>query len=103
MVSEPDTGLCDNEEAVPRGRHGGSVPVRTLGPKGGGFGGDPTLMGKGTSASEDTVLRRGVDCENPTLVGEENETPFIRVWKPLPNRRVLKTSREISKRKTQIQ
>ena len=22
----------------------------------------------------------------PILVGEENETPFIRVWKPLPNR-----------------
>ena len=24
------------------------------------------------------------------LVGEENETPFIRVWKPFPSRRVLK-------------
>ena len=26
-------------------------------------------------------------CENPTLVGEENETP--RVWKPFPSRCVL--------------
>jgi len=41
------------------------VLVRTLGPEGGGLG-------------------------YPTLVGEENETPFIRVWKPFPSRRVLK-------------
>ena len=27
---------------------------------------------------------------DPTLVGEENETLFIRVWKPLPSRHVLK-------------
>ena len=27
---------------------------------------------------------------DPTSVGEENETFFIRVWKPLPSRRVLK-------------
>ena len=27
---------------------------------------------------------------DPTSVGEKNETPFIRVWKPLPRRRVLK-------------
>ena len=26
----------------------------------------------------------------PTLVGEENKSPFIRVWKPSPSRRVLK-------------
>ena len=26
--------------------------------------------------------------ELSTLVGEENETPFIRVWKPFPNRHV---------------
>ena len=30
----------------------------------------------------------------PTTVEEENETFFIRVWKPLPSRRVLKTWRE---------
>ena len=28
-----------------------------------------------------------------TLVGEENETLFIRVWKPVPRRRILKTLR----------
>ena len=32
------------------------------------------------------------------MVGEENETLFIRVWKPLPSRHVLKTLRESSKR-----
>ena len=31
------------------------------------------------------------------LVGEENEPPFISVWKPFPSRRVLKTLREIPK------
>ena len=30
---------------------------------------------------------------DPTLVGEENETPLIRVWKPLFSGRVLKTLR----------
>ena len=29
---------------------------------------------------------------------EDNETPFIRVWKPLPNRRILKTLRGSPKR-----
>ena len=38
---------------------------------------------------------------DPTLVGEENETPFIRVWKPLPSIRVLKTLRGSSKEKAQ--
>ena len=28
-----------------------------------------------------------------TLVGEENETPFIRMWKPFTSRCVLKTLR----------
>ena len=106
MVSEPDTGLCASKEAVPREKHGGSVPARTLGPEGGGFGVDPTSMGKGTSVSEDTGLRRGVDCEDPTLVGEENKTHFLffrRVWKPFPNKSVLKTLRGSPKKKTQIQ
>ena len=50
------------------------MPVRMLGPKGGGFGGVPYRLEKGTNASEDTGPRRGMDCESPTLVGEENET-----------------------------
>ena len=58
--------------------------VRTLGLKGGRFGGIPRRLEKGTSANEDAGPRRGVDCENPTLVGEENETSFIRLWKPFP-------------------
>ena len=31
-----------------------------------------------------------VTSYNPTLVEEENETPFTRVWKPFPSIRVLK-------------
>jgi len=30
---------------------------------------------------------------DPTLVGEENRAFFLRVWKPFPNLRVLKTLR----------
>ena len=42
-------------------------------------------------ANEDVGPPRGVDCEIPhRLVGESNEAFFIRVWKPLPSRRVLK-------------
>ena len=33
---------------------------------------------------------------DPTSVGKENETFFIRVWKPLPNIPVLKTLKESS-------
>ena len=38
---------------------------------------------------------------DPISVGEENETPFIRVWKPFSNRCVLKTLRESPKGKAQ--
>ena len=38
---------------------------------------------------------------DPTLVGEENETFFIRVWKLLPNKRVSKILRGSSKGKAQ--
>ena len=41
-------------------------------------------------ASEVTGPPRGVDCEDPTSVGERNEAFLIRVWKPLPSRHVLK-------------
>ena len=33
----------------------------------------------------------------PTFVDEENETPFIRVWKPLPNGRVLNPWGEVQR------
>ena len=60
----------------------GDVPVRTLGPEGGGFGGDPTLIGgrKECQRGHWAPRRGGLWC--PTLVGEENKTPFIKVWKP---------------------
>ena len=46
---------------------------------------DANQNGKNT---DDSQYRRDLWC--PTLVEEENKTPFIRVWKPSPNRRVLK-------------
>ena len=39
-----------------------------------------------------------VRSHNPTSVGEENETPFITVWKPLSSRRVLKPRGESPKK-----
>ena len=38
-----------------------------------------------------------MDGEIPRQSGEENEVFIIRVWKPLPSRRVLKTLRESPK------
>ena len=40
-------------------------------------------------ASEDAGTQGG-GLWDPTLIGEGNETFLIRVWKSLPNRRVLK-------------
>ena len=39
---------------------------------------------------------------DPTLVGERNKTLLIRVWKPFPTKRVLKTLRGNSEGKVQI-
>ena len=64
-----------------------------------GLGCSPKGVDTRRCTSKDTGPRRGVDCENLTLVGEENETPFIRVWKPFPIKRVLKTLRESPKEK----
>ena len=52
------------------------MPARMLGPEGGGL-------------------------WDPTSFGEENEAFFIRVRKPLPSKRVLKTLRGILKGKAQ--
>ena len=41
----------------------------------------------------DTLGIQGGGLSDPTSVGEGNETFLIRVWKPLPSRRVLKTMR----------
>ena len=45
------------------------MPVRTLAPKGGGFGGGPTSLEEGKSASEDAGPRRRVDCDVPHWLG----------------------------------
>ena len=83
------------------------VPVRRLSPKGceheamcqqgrwppkGWIEGVPHQLKKGTSASKDAKSWRG-GLWDPTSAGEENETPFIRVWRPLPSRLVSKTLR----------
>ena len=67
------------------------MPARRLGPEGGWTrGGVPTR----------TLGLEGVDLD-PTSIGEENDTLFIRVWKPLPSKRILKTLRESPKGKVQ--
>ena len=78
----------------------GSVSARTLGPEGGELWGVPHRLEKGTSVSEDVVLRRGWIVRSH-IVGEENEAFFIRVWKPFSSRHVLKTLRGSPKGKAQ--
>ena len=46
---------------------------------------------KGTSASEDAGPQRNVDCEIPHQLGRRKKHSFIKVWKPLPSKHVLKT------------
>ena len=60
------------------------MPARMLGPEGGGLGG-----------SHIDWRRERVSARTlgPTSVQEENETFFIRVWKPFPSIYVLKTLR----------
>ena len=95
------------------------VPARTLSPKGGWTpGGVWTLgsvpvwtlspEGEGTVRSHinwrgERVPARMLSHERGglwdlTSVGEENKTLFIRVWKPLPSRRVLKPRQEARKK-----
>ena len=52
------------------------MPTRTLGPEGGRLR-SSTSIGEGKSVSENARPRRAVDCE--ILLGEENESFFIRV------------------------
>ena len=67
----------------------GDVPARRLSPKRG--------WTRGGVPNKDAEPRWG-ELWDPTSVGEENEIPFIRVWKPLSSRCILKTFRESSKR-----
>ena len=67
------------------------MPVRTLGPEGGRFGGGPTSIGERNECQQGRWVPKGGGFGGDlTSVGEENETPFIRVWKLFPNRRILK-------------
>ena len=79
------------------------VLVRMLGPKGGWW-----IGGSHIDWRREWVLARtlglnpkGGGLWDPTSVGKENETFFIRVGKPLPSRYLLKTLRGSSKGKTQ--
>ena len=103
MVSELDTRWCACEKAKPRrGVIRGGVLGRTLGPKGGVLGlGGPTSIGEGNECQRGRWAPKGGGLWDPTSVEEENETSLIKVWKPLPSRRVLKTLRESLKEKSQ--
>ena len=97
MVSESDTRQCVGEEAKPqRGWTQGSVPARTLGPEGGWIEGFH-IIGEGNECQQGRWAPKENGLSDPTLVGRRTETFFIRVWKPLPSRRVLKS---LSERKT---
>ena len=82
--------MCQREGWAQRGWTRGGVPTMMLGPEG-------RWIGRShIDWRRKWVLARMLDSErgrlwDPTFVGEESETPFIRVWKPLPRRRVLKT------------
>ena len=67
MVLEPDTKRCVSLLAVPR-----SCASKDAGPKGGGFGGDPTSIGGRKECQRGHWAPKGVDCDVPTWVGEEN-------------------------------
>ena len=98
IVLEPDTGWCASEEAKPRrGWTWGCVPARTLGPKWGWIGGSH-IDWRRKQVLARTLGPEGGGLWDPTSVGEDNETFFIRVWKPLTSGHVLKTLRESPKR-----
>ena len=83
-----------HKEAKPRrGWTRGSVPARTLGSEGGWIGGSHVNGGRERVSASHWVPN--------TSIGEENEAFFIRVWKPLPSRHVLKTLRRNPKGKAQ--
>ena len=92
MVSEPDTERCVSLLAVPQGGvNTRRCASKDAGPKGGGFGGGPTSIGGRKECQRGRWAPKGGGLCCSTLVGEENKPPFIRVWKPSPSRRVLKS------------
>ena len=72
----------------------GGVPIRTWASRGGrGWIGGSHINWRRERVPVRTLVPKGGGLWDPTSIGKENETFFIRVWKPLPSRRVLKTLR----------
>ena len=66
--------------------------------KGGGLEG-PTSIGEGNECQRGRRVLKRSGLWDPTSIGEEkNEEFFIRTWKPLPSRCILKTLRESPKK-----
>ena len=78
----------------------GGVPSRTLDPERGWIGG-LTSIEEEYECQRGRWALKGGGLWDPTSVGAKNKAPFIRVWKPLPSRHVLKTLRKSPKGKTQ--
>jgi len=101
MVSEPDTRQCANEEVESqRGWTRDGVPARTLRPKGGWIEGSH-IDWRRKRVPARTLGPKGGWIVRSHIGWEEYKTFFIRVWKPLTSRRVLKTSRGSLKGKAQ--
>ena len=75
LISESDTGRCANEDI---GLKGVDCEI-------------PYRLERGTSVSENTGLKREMNCEISYRSERKNETFFIRVSKPFFTRRILKT------------
>ena len=99
MVLELDTGRCANEDAVPRKGVDTRRCVSKDAGEGGGFGESPTSIGEMNECQRGCWALKEGGLRDPTLVWEENETLFIRVWKPI--RRVLKILKGSTKGKSQ--
>ena len=64
MVSEPDTGLCANEEVVP---------------KGGGFGGGLTSIGERNKCRRERCVPKGMDCDVSKDTGPHKRVDLVAV------------------------
>ena len=84
-------------ELLQRGQY---VPIRTLDPKGVDLVAVPHRLEKEMSASEDTGLRRRVDCDVPNWLWRRTKHPLYRCGKPSSRRRVLKPCGETRKEKS---
>ena len=81
MVSELDTRLCASKETLPRrGVDTRQCASKDAGPQRGWIWRGSHIDWRKERVSARTLgPEGGVDRESPTLVGEENETPFKRV------------------------